>query len=182
MSYKQMPVVVAAHDVFKFCRHELKQLSGIRLGLVTVKHREGNRRGKLSSQTDEYIAGQRAPTTSVELLGGLAPKAMQPARRPPALIQQRRGMLLSHTDEDRIRRVNALIDAGEATAGYFVEVFTSIEERWFMQVTGTEITNQNLRARYCKANSLNRDPTQQESDCPLGNVKDYGDRGIFINL
>ena len=56
-------------------------------------------------------------------------------------------MLLSHTDEDRIRRANALIEAGEATAGYFVEVFTSIEERWFMQVTGTEITNQNLRAR-----------------------------------
>ena len=114
-----MPVVVAAHDVFKFCRHELKQLSGIRLGLVTVKQREGNRRGKLTSQTDEYSAGQRAPTTSAELLGGPAPapKAMQLARRTPAPIQQRRGMLLSHTDEDRIRRVNALIEADEATAG-----------------------------------------------------------------
>ena len=81
-----MPVVVAAHDVFKFCRHELKQLSGIRLGLVIVKQREGNRRGKLTSQTDEYSADQRAPTTSAELLGGPAPKAMQPARRTPAPI------------------------------------------------------------------------------------------------
>lgn len=41
LSYKEMPVVIAAYDVFKFCRLELKQLHGIRTGAVVVHRREG---------------------------------------------------------------------------------------------------------------------------------------------
>jgi hypothetical protein len=68
LSYKDMPVVVAAHDVFRFCRHELKQIIGIRAGLVSVKAREAARRGALSSRTDEWVDRRRPPTNTKELL------------------------------------------------------------------------------------------------------------------
>ena len=78
-----------------------------------------------------------------------------------------------HSDADRIRRVNALIEAGEATAGNFVELFSgeqqsrAAEDRWFMQVVDSAVRDGNLRARYCMTNSLNRDARQEETDCPL---------------
>ena len=142
LSYKQMPVVVAAHDVFKFCQHEIRQIRGIRTGHVTVGHREAGRRKRVSNMTDEYKDGKRAPTSTGELLGGSAAKdgaagkpAVQQASRqmgtgsskPPAAAGKklRRGALLIHPYAERVRRVNALIAADEATAGYFVEIFSS---------------------------------------------------------
>jgi hypothetical protein len=211
MSYKQMPIVIAAWDVFKFCRHELRQLTGIQLGHVSVRGRENDRQKRLMSVTDEYNKGQRVPVSTSEHLGGGAakPKGAVSGKppQPPRLgvgsafkapitpdtaasapKKQRRFSLVIHSDADRIHRVNALIEAGEATAGYFVELFSgeqqsrAAEDRWFMQVVDSAVSDGNLRARYCITNSLNRDSRQEETDCPLAWVKDYGDRGLFVNL
>ena len=67
-----MPIVIAAHDVFKFCKHELKQLQGIRSGVVPVRQREAARRSAVTVRSDEYNGGKRAPTTTVELLNASA--------------------------------------------------------------------------------------------------------------
>ncbi len=206
-----MPIVIAAWDVFKFCRHELRQLTGIQLGHVSVRGRENDRQKRLMSVTDEYNKGQRVPVSTSEHLGGGAakPKGAVSGKppQPPRLgvgsafkapitpdtaasapKKQRRFSLVIHSDADRIHRVNALIEAGEATAGYFVELFSgeqqsrAAEDRWFMQVVDSAVSDGNLRARYCITNSLNRDSRQEETDCPLAWVKDYGDRGLFVNL
>ena len=68
LSYKEMPVVIAAHDVFKFCRLELNQLHGIRTGAVVVHRREGVRRDIMTARSQEWTEGRRAPTSTTELL------------------------------------------------------------------------------------------------------------------
>jgi hypothetical protein len=79
-----MPVVVAAHDVFRFCRHELKQIKGIRAGLVSVKAREDTRRRTLGSRTDEWVESRRPPTNTTELLTDEVSAFSAPPKRPRA--------------------------------------------------------------------------------------------------
>lgn len=55
-------------------------------------------------------------------------------------------ILITHSEDDRVRRVTALIHENKATPGLFVEVFPEADEvahpddRWFMQVTSPTIT------------------------------------------
>jgi len=86
-----------------------------------------------------------------------------------------------HSDADRIARVNALVAKNQATAGFFIEVFTEVTEadRWFMEVTQSKIINGKVRGTWCTANSLTAE-NKTVQDVPLGHVKDYGDRFTFI--
>ena len=80
LSYKDMPIVVAAFDVFRFCKHETRQLHGIRSGLVVPQAREASRRSILSAMTDEYTDGRRVPTTTKELMPAAARPPIHPDR------------------------------------------------------------------------------------------------------
>jgi hypothetical protein len=91
LSYKDMPIVIAAHDVFKYCKHELRQLHGIRSGVVPVHHREGSRLSVVACRSDEYAKGQRAPISTSELLlgNGGAASAFKPVPPNSQLSQKR---------------------------------------------------------------------------------------------
>ena len=94
-------------------------------------------------------------------------------------------MLKSHTDNDRVSRVNALIANNKATVGFFAEAFPDPaevkhpDERWFMQVTRTKITDNALQGKLCLVNSLDLsdDP---ECTLQLNLVKDYAERSVFV--
>ena len=75
LSYKEIPVVIAAHDVFRFCRLEINQLHGIRTGTVAVQQRERTRRTVLQSRSDEWTQGRRPPTSTAELFSERRPSA-----------------------------------------------------------------------------------------------------------
>jgi hypothetical protein len=107
----------------------------------------------------------------------------------PDTAKKRKPSLLTHPENDRVRRVSALIQKNEATPGLFVEVFpatqdvTHPDDRWFMQVTSATITgtgkNSVLRGKWCKTNCLIVQGGAQECSMRLSHVKDYGDRSIF---
>ena len=81
--------------------------------------------------------------------------------------------------------ISDLVEAKEATPGFFVEVFPNKEdvqhanERWFFQVTKSEIVNNSVRGKWCQADCLTI-ANQAEESLHLGNAKDYGQRSLFI--
>jgi hypothetical protein len=70
-------------------------------------------------------------------------------------------------------------------ARFFVEVFPNNEqvqhatERWFFQVTKSEIVNNSVRGNWCNADCLTI-TNQAEESLHLGDAKDYGQRSLFI--
>ncbi len=89
---------------------------------------------------------------------------------------------MTHSDDDSICRVNALVAKNEATPGFFIEAFPSEDcpnDRWFMQVTSATITNKMLTGIWCKANCLTLE-TSVEDTIHLGSVKDYGENDMFL--
>jgi translation initiation factor 2 beta subunit (eIF-2beta)/eIF-5 len=94
-------------------------------------------------------------------------------------------LLKSHTDKDRVARVNALIANPKATVGFFAEAFPDQaevkhpDERWFMQVTRTKITDNALQGKWCLVNSLD---LSDDPECALqlNLVKDYAERSVFV--
>jgi hypothetical protein len=107
----------------------------------------------------------------------------------PSTAKKRKPSLVTHPDNDRVRRVSALIQKKEATPGLFVEVFPEEkdvahpDDRWFMQVTSSTITgtgdNSVLRGKRCKTNCLILEAGAKECSMRLSHVKDYGDKSIF---
>ena len=118
-------------------------------------------------------------------------KLPKPAKRPGTFStpnpakKNRSVLLLTHTKANRIQRVTDLVEAKEATPGFFVEIFPDREqvqhatERWFFQVTKSEIVNNSVRGTWCNADSLTIAKKAEET-LHLGNAKDYGPRSHFM--
>ncbi len=105
-----------------------------------------------------------------------------PSNETPATSKKKKPSLITHSDEDSIRRVNALIAKNEATPGFFIQAFPSKDrpnDRWFMQVTSATITNQTLSGIWCKTNSLTLEDSAVDT-LHLGAVKDYGEKAMFL--
>jgi hypothetical protein len=104
LSYKDMPIVVAAFDVFRFCKHETRQLDGIRSGLIVPQAREASRRSIVSTLSDEYTDGRRVPTTTKELMSTAARPPIHPdkasAFTAPASTQKSKTTKRGRTPED----------------------------------------------------------------------------------
>jgi hypothetical protein len=61
LSYKEIPVVIDAHDVLRFCRLELNQLQGIRTAILFVQCREIKRqhtKQRVKIQSKKFILKQ----------------------------------------------------------------------------------------------------------------------------
>ena len=101
----------------------------------------------------------------------------------PATAKKKKPSLITHSDDDRKRRVNALIAKNEATPGFFIEAFQTSKDRpndrWFMQVTSAAITNKILTGIWCKANCLTLESSVEDT-LHLGSVKDYGENAMFL--
>ena len=116
------------------------------------------------------------------LSGGRPPLPPKETGSTPATSKKKKPSLITHSDDDRIRRVNALIAKNEATPGFFIEAIPSKDcpnDRWFMQVTSATITNQTLTGIWCHTNSLTLE-TSVEDTIHLGAVKDYGENTMFF--
>ena len=103
----------------------------------------------------------------------------------PPKAAKKTSLLKSHSDNDRIARVNALVATNKATVGFFAEAFPDRahvkhpDERWFMQVTRAKITDTALRGKWCLVNSLD---LSDDPECTLllNLVKDYAERSVFV--
>ena len=103
----------------------------------------------------------------------------------PPKAAKKTSLLKSHSDNDRIARVNALVATNKATVGFFAEAFPdrahvkNPDERWFMQVTRAKITDTALRGKWCLVNSLD---LSDDPECTLllNLVKDYAERSVFV--
>jgi hypothetical protein len=125
---------------------------------------------KVSPTKRPKLVPRRAATDDFELLCpdkvDTSAKLPQPAKRPgtfskPNPAKKGRSVsLLTHTIANRIQRVTDLVEAKEATPGFFVEVFPNKDqvqhatERWFFQVTKSEIVNNSVRGNWCNADCL----------------------------
>ncbi len=121
--------------------------------------------------------GKRPPKSKS---GPLAPVT------PITASKKSRPSLITHTKDDCLDRVEALIAKNEATPGFFAEVVTDLslvqdkDERWFMQVKKSKIENGFLRAVWCKTNSLTLVAGGKECPVHVHSIKDYGDQSNFI--
>ena len=72
-----------------------------------------------------------------------------------------------------------------ATPGFLIEAFPfeddvqHANERWFFEVTKSEIVNNSVRGTWCNADSLTIAKKAEET-LHLGNAKDYGPRSHFM--
>ena len=115
---------------------------------------------------------------------GDASKKRTRANSPPKAAKKT-SLLKSHSDNDRIARVNALVATNKATVGFFAEAFPDPahvkhpDERWFMQVTRAKITDTALQGKWCLVNSLD---LSDDPECTLllNLVKDYAERSVFV--
>ncbi len=104
---------------------------------------------------------------------------------PQSSVSKKLCVLKKHSDADRIGRVNALIAKNVATVGFFVEMFPDPDivehpdERWFMQVTNAKISNGEVRAKWCQADSLTVTETA-ECRVQMATFKDYAERSKFV--
>ena len=53
------------------------------------------------------------------------------------------------------------------------------DERWFMKVTNAKISNGEVRAKWCQADSL---AVTETAECrvPMASFKDYAERSKFV--
>ncbi len=81
--------------------------------------------------------------------------------------------------------MNALIAKNVATVDFFVEMFPDPkpvehpDERWFMKVTNAKISNGEVQAKWCQADSLTVTETA-ECRVPIASFKDYAERSKFV--
>jgi hypothetical protein len=151
-----MPVVIAAHDVFKFCRLEIHQLHGIRTGTVVVQQRERTRRTVQQSRSDEWTQGQRPPTSTAELFPERQPSASARAFGLPskkAKLGSARGAPdVTNVDQDHIAMRETIVASMFCTCftlfiicntspdglqiGTVVQIKNDTDsDRWYMRIT-----------------------------------------------
>ena len=111
--------------------------------------------------------------------------AKRSATTTPKTAKKPRPAMITHTEANRIQRVTDLVNAKKATPGFFIEVFPfekdvqHANERWFFEVTKSEIVNNSVRGTWCNADSLTIEKKAEET-LHLRNAKDYGPRSHFM--
>ena len=155
-------------------------------------------RHKVSPVKHPVLTKRRAPSADFDqrcpdrldahLITGAGPKKRGATVDNPT-VAKKPMVLRDHSDTDRCDRVNKLVEADKATAGWFVEVFPeddeklAPEDRWFAEVTENKLVSSSegkaCRAMWCKVNTLAREIPIQNTEILLHHLKDYGTKSMF---